>query len=385
DIESFIEENKAKVALALAGAAINTGVAIETSKDGVTAAGLPAAAAGIITILKYLASQLKPSTGLPDSSSDTLPEKTPPDNIDTRVPTESRFKPAHEIYEDFQKAIEKLVKDPVEALEEFSLKADAFKAVKSNIVFNPESHHVPEHVLKLVEQMESSNPVDLVTTAENTKFVFPDSIDSLAEYKNLPQEVIDGALMYRTDPRFGAASAGLTIPTTNNECYIIVPATRLQVISGKSIENGDVAAHLRHEMGHVLRSKLGWEENVQVRSRIYDGQRLLEKDLESVYQKIDSGQPLTDTENALSRLQNLTYNMRASLAEGQKLAQRQTGAEEVLCELYSIEYSPHPMNDAFTQQVLKYFGDALEPLRENNWNRPKDPTRVRRLFGVLDR
>ncbi|MBZ0188466.1 MAG: hypothetical protein K8F91_19615, partial [Candidatus Obscuribacterales bacterium] len=51
DIESFFEENKAKVALALAGATINTGVAIEASKDGATAAGVPAAAAGVVAIL----------------------------------------------------------------------------------------------------------------------------------------------------------------------------------------------------------------------------------------------------------------------------------------------------------------------------------------------
>lgn len=380
DLDSFIEENKTKVALTLAGAVINTGVALEASKDGATAAGGPAAAAGIITILKYIESQLKPSAGIPNASPGLSPD-TQQNNPDKLIPASRSFKPANEIYEDFKKAIDRLSESPADALEELWLKADVMKAVETKVSLNPESHHVPEHVMKLVEQMESANLVDLVQTATDSEFVYPDNISSLTEYSHLPEDVRN-IVSEPSGPRLAVANRAASSKLSNidGKNYIIVPAEVQEALTGRKIGNDDVQSHLLHEMGHWLKGKYEWTTDAEVRRGLYDGQRRLEKDLQAVYEKVDNKLPLSRTEQTLARFQNYTYDMRSNTTELQRMDQREEGAEEVLCELYATDHGTG-FHTAYGELLYKYFGPVVDHLRKQNWNRPKDPTGIRRFFG----
>lgn len=90
--------------------------------------------------------------------------------------------------------------------------------------------------------------------------------------------------------------------------------------------------------------------------------------------------PLSSTEQMLARFQNYTYDMRSSTTEVQRMDQTEEGAEEVLCELYATDHGTG-FRTAYGELLYKYFGPVVKHLRKQNWNRPKDPTGVRRFFG----
>ena len=371
NVDEFIDKNKKEVAVALAGTLIKGALFLEAAKDGVagsaTGAG-PAAAISVAALLKFIVEQAKVSPGnfqTPPIDGPNLSETKP----DAQTPPAWKDSIARR-FDRLEKTVRDFSENPAQSVEDFFTRAEAWNVIENNIVSRPTTLLMKEHTIRLVEQMESMHPIDLIEAGKDTRFVFPEQLANVNDVASLPSDLRDIAFRQISGSNMSNEYAnGLTVFSEEaQKQFIFVPAL-VRDSSGALTENAVALGTIYHEMGHILLSKNGWLQDVEVRRGLHDGQQKLLGDLQAIDRKLEMNQPLTIREAQISGLADYV-RVNDRVPADQRLPLMQHGQEEALCDLFSISCGFSGLPPAADQLLLEYFGPVKDHLERNNWNRP---------------
>lgn len=366
-VEDFVEKQKREIALALVTTLFQGAILGEGIKETAIGAGSslsPVAAITTGALLRFIVQQAKAPPGIPEAP--IMPDSPLPDTGSVKKITDDvskRFKQLQKTAEEFQK-------DPVGSVEDFFLRAEAWNVIENNIVSNPTTLLEQQHTIRLIEQMESMNPIDLVEAGRNTRFVFPEQLTTL-DMTAFPADIQN----VLSAPILGSGftnefSNGFTVfSEVANKEYIFVPANALEPLTERLIPNAGVAGVVLHEMGHILHDKYNWMRDREVRLHLETKQQRLIRDISEVDQLRRNGVQLSPAQDALLDLRRYT-RVDDSIREPQRSRLLGIAKEEILCDLFAHSNGNSGLPTEQERLLLEYFRPVEEHLEANNWNRP---------------